>query len=189
MHIVALCGSPRKHGNTATLIDAILAGAAEAGATVTRYDLAHLDVRGCRACDACLKTAEATCVQQDDMSHILEALRTAGAWVLGTPVYYAHLSGYLKIAIDRMYSFWTTEGGWQLALPGTRRGAVVVVQADPEQETPTKVADYVASVIEWHNGQVVGRLAESSLGAPGDAAARPDLLARAKEIGRKLVTG
>jgi multimeric flavodoxin WrbA len=187
MHVVALCGSPRPRGNTATLIDAILEGAAEAGATTTRFDLAKLDVRGCRACDACLKTAEAKCVQQDDMTRILEALRTADAWVLGTPVYYAHLSGYLKTAIDRMYSLWTTEGGWQLGLSGTRRGAVVVVQADPEKETPAKVADYVASVIEWHNGQVVGRIAESSLGAPGDAAARPDLLARAREIGRKLV--
>jgi multimeric flavodoxin WrbA len=187
MHIVALCGSPRPRGNTATLIDAILEGAAGAGATTTRFDLAKLDVRGCRACDACLETAEAQCVQQDDMSRILEALRTADAWVLGTPVYYAHLSGYLKTAIDRMYSLWTTEGGWQLGLPGTRRGAVVVVQADPEKETPAKVADYVASVIEWHNGQVVGRIAESGLGAPGDAAARPDLLAKAKDIGRKLV--
>jgi len=64
-------------------------------------------------------------------------------WVLGTPVYYAHLSGYLKLAIDRMYSLWTTEGGWRLGLTGKRRGAVVVVQADAEEETPQKVADYL----------------------------------------------
>ena len=189
MEVVALCGSPRKNGNTATLIEAMLEGAKEAGANSTRFDLAHLEVRGCRACDQCLKSAATTCVQHDDMSRILEALRSADAWVLGTPVYYAQLSGYMKLAIDRMYSFWTTQGGWQLGLSGARRGAVIVVQADPEQETPSRVADYLASVIEWHNGIVVDRLAQSSLGAPGDAAAQPELLAKAKEIGRKLVHG
>ena len=189
MHIVALCGSPRPRGNTATLLEAMLDGAREAGADVTRFDLAALDVKGCRACEACLPSAEAKCVQRDDMSTILEALRTADAWVLGTPVYYSHLSGHLKLAIDRMYSFWTTEGGWKLGLTGKRRGAVVVVQADAEEETPRAVADYLVTMLEWHEAEVVGRLALSGLGGPGDAAARPELLAQAREIGTNLVRG
>jgi multimeric flavodoxin WrbA len=164
----------------------MLEGAKEAGAEVTRFDLAALDVKGCRHCDACLKSAEATCVQHDDMSRILEALRTADGWVLGTPVYYAELSGYLKLAIDRMYSFWTTEGGWVLGLTGKRRGAVIAVQADTEEATPAKVADYLASVVEWHNGELVGRIAASRLGGPSDAAGRPELLAEARAIGRRL---
>ena len=40
---------PRIHGNTAALIDAFTAGAEAAGHTITRFDLAALDIHGCRA--------------------------------------------------------------------------------------------------------------------------------------------
>ena len=46
--ILILNGSPRIHGNTAALIDAFTAGAEAAGHTVARFDLAALDIHGCR---------------------------------------------------------------------------------------------------------------------------------------------
>ena len=48
--ILILNGSPRIHGNTAALIDAFTAGAEAAGHTITRFDLAALDIHGCRGC-------------------------------------------------------------------------------------------------------------------------------------------
>lgn len=185
MNIVALCGSPRR-GNTDALLKALAEGAAEAGVEVTRFELAKLDIKPCRACRACLKTPEARCVQKDDMIQVLDALREADAWALATPVYFMDVSGPLKMAIDRFYSFFTEEGGWQLALPGERRGAVIVVQADPDQEVPDKVADYLELVLDYHKVKVVGRIAAPSLGDTGDAAGRPELLEEARELGREL---
>jgi multimeric flavodoxin WrbA len=185
MHIVALCGSPRR-GNTDALLRALTKGAAEAGATVTRFDLPKLDIKPCRACRACLKTPEAQCIQKDDMVQVLDALRGADAWVLAAPIYFWHVSGSMKLAIDRFFSFFTDQPEWRLALPGSRRGAVIVVQADPDQETPDRVAEYLASTLAYHNVEVIGRLAAPGLGGPGDAAARPELLAKAKEIGHRL---
>jgi multimeric flavodoxin WrbA len=185
MHIVALCGSPRR-GNTDALLKALTEGAAEAGAAVTRFDLPKLDIKPCRACRACLKTPEAQCVQKDDMAQVLDALRGAGAWVLATPVYFWHVSGSMKLAVDRFFSFFTDQPEWRLALPGARRGAVIVVQADADQETPDRIAEYLASTLAYHNAEVVGRLAVPGLGGPGDAAARPELLEEARELGRKL---
>jgi multimeric flavodoxin WrbA len=185
MHIVALCGSPRR-GNTDALLKALIEGAAEAGATVTRFDLPKLEIKPCRACRACLKTPEARCIQHDDMIQVLEALREADAWVLATPVYFWSVSGSMKLAIDRFFSFFTDQGGWQLALPGERRGAVLVVQADPDQETPDKVAGYLESVLEYHGAKVAGRLAAPGLGDVRDAAGKPELLEEARELGRRL---
>ncbi|HUU55430.1 MAG TPA: NAD(P)H-dependent oxidoreductase [Armatimonadota bacterium] len=189
MEIVAICGSPRPKGNTATLMEALLEGAREAGAKTTRFDPARMRIQDCNAGDECLVSPEAPCKLDDDMAEIYAALRRADAWVFGTPVYHAHVTGTLKRVIDRMYAFYTTESGeWQLGLEGRRCGAVIVVQADAEQETPRRVAEYLEQILRAYNVDVVGRIAESSLTGPTDAAGRPDLLARAKELGRELAS-
>jgi len=189
VEIVAICGSPRPEGNTATLLEALLEGAREEGAKTTRFDPTRMRIADCNAGDECLVSAEATCKIEDDMRDIYAALARAEAWVLGSPVYHANVTGALKTVIDRLYAFYTTEGGeWRLGLPGRRSGAVIVVQADPERETPQRVADYLEQVLRSYNVDPIGRIAEPSLSKPGDAAARPDLLARAKELGRELVS-
>ena len=51
--IVILTGSPRKHGNTAILAEA-LTEALEAGQNeVIRFDTAFMNIGGCRACGGC----------------------------------------------------------------------------------------------------------------------------------------
>ena len=144
-------------------------------------------IQDCNAGDECLVSAEATCTLDDDMAAIYAALLRSDAWVFGTPVYHANVTATLKRVIDRMYAFYTNEGGeWRLGLEGRRLGAVIVVQADAEQETPRRVAEYLEQILGAYNVDLVGRMAESSLGAPGDAAGRQDLLARAKELGREI---
>jgi multimeric flavodoxin WrbA len=189
MEVVAICGSPRKHGNTATLIEALLEGAREQGAKTTRFDAAALNIGDCDADGACLTSPEAECVLQDDMQDIYEALRRAEVWVFACPVYFWNVPASIKRVIDRLYAFYTREGGWQLGLEGNRRGAVIVVQADPDQETPTRVADYLSTVLGDLRVEVIGRIAEGNLGDPGDVAGKPDLLERARQLGRDLATG
>jgi len=189
VEVVAICGSPRENGNTATLIEALLEGAREAGAETTRFDPARMHILDCNAGDECLVSAEASCRIDDDMQHIYAALRRADAWVLGSPVYHAHITGTLKRVIDRLYAFYTNEGGeWRLGLEGRRRGAAIVVQADPEHETPRRVAEYLEQILRAYNADPVGCIAEPGLSGPGDAAARPELVARAKELGRELAS-
>jgi multimeric flavodoxin WrbA len=188
MEIVAICGSPRGSGNTATLLEAMLDGARERGATTTRFDAAKMRIGDCDADRTCLESAEAGCILQDDMQQIYAALRRAQAWIFAGPVYFWNVSAPLKRVIDRLYAFYTEEGGWRLGLPGKRRGAVIVVQADPGQDTPTRVADYLTTIMRDLNVEVVGAIAEGSLGHSGDAAKRPDLLARARELGKQLAS-
>jgi len=186
MEIVAICGSPRGGGNTATLVEAMLEGAREGGATTTRFDPTKMRIADCDADGMCLESAEAGCIVQDDMQQIYGALRRAEGWIFAAPVYFWNLAAPLKRVIDRCYAFYTREGGWRLGLEGRRRGAVIVVQADAEQETPKRIADYLVSVMRDLKVEVIGQIAAGSLGDPGDAAKRPDLLARARELGRKL---
>jgi multimeric flavodoxin WrbA len=188
VEVVAICGSPREQGNTATLIEALLDGARESGAETTRFDPANMIISDCTAGDECLVSADAACRLDDDMQHIYAALRRAHAWVLGTPVYHGHVTGTLKRVLDRFYAFYTTEGGeWRLGFTEQRCGAVIVVQADAEQETPRRVAEYLEQFLSAYNVTCVGRIAEPGLSKPEDGAAKPDLIARAAQLGRELV--
>jgi len=188
MEVVAICGSARLKGNTATLVEALLAGAREEGAKTTRFNLTTMKIGDCDADRMCLESAEAGCIQNDDMQQIYAALKRADAWVFAAPVYFWNVAASLKRVIDRLYAFYTEEGGWHLGLEGTRKGVVIVVQADGEQETPKRIAEYLASVLRDLKCGVIGQIAEGGIGDPGDAAKQPDLLGRASELGRKLAS-
>jgi multimeric flavodoxin WrbA len=186
MEVVAICGSARLKGNTATLVEALLEGAREAGAKTTRFDPATMNIGDCDGDRMWLESAEAGCIQDDDMQRIYAALKRADGWVFAGPVYFWNVSGSLKRVIDRLYAFYTEEGGWHLGLEGTRKGAVIVVQADEEQETPKRMAEYVASVMRDLRCEVIGRIAEGGIGDPGDAAKRAEVMERARQLGREL---
>jgi multimeric flavodoxin WrbA len=102
--VLALACSARKDGNTDTLLDWCLEAAQAEGADVVRFRLYDLDLRGCRACDACSK--DGNCIQQDDMHVLYPYLRSADSIVISAPVYAMGMPGVPKIMIDRCQPFW-----------------------------------------------------------------------------------
>lgn len=74
MQVLGIIGSPRIGGNTEVLVDEVLAGAKEAGASVERVILNKLDIKPCQACNSCYKTGH--CAQKDDMESLLEKMST-----------------------------------------------------------------------------------------------------------------
>ncbi len=101
-NIVVLSGSPRKGANTDKLAAAFIKGAETAGKRVALYRAADMEIGGCLGCGQCRDGG--VCIQKDDMPKILDALKTADALVLASPVYYFGVTAQLKLAIDRMYA-------------------------------------------------------------------------------------
>ena len=102
--VVGIAGSARRNGNSETLLDWCLDAARAAGAEVTKFRLCDLDLRGCRACDACFK--DGTCIQRDGMDQLYPHLREADSLVIAAPVYSMGMPGVPKIMIDRTQPFW-----------------------------------------------------------------------------------
>jgi multimeric flavodoxin WrbA len=100
--MLGIVGSPRRGGNTETLIDAILDGAAEADAEVDKVILDELDIRPCKGCFGCADTHH--CVQDDDMKMITAKMQQSSIWVLGTPIYWWGPSAQFKAYLDRWVS-------------------------------------------------------------------------------------
>lgn len=102
--IIVLNGSSRKNGNTSALVREFVRGAAQAGNTVTVFDLSNMQINGCKGCFGGGKNPDSPCVQKDDMEKIYPAYKEADVLVLASPLYYWTISGQLKTAFDRLFA-------------------------------------------------------------------------------------
>ena len=101
--IVVITGSPRENGNSSAMTNAFIQAAEAKGHTVTRFDAAHMSVKGCTGCGACLKTSNA-CSHDDDFKMIAPAIIEADVVVLTMPLYWFSFPGQLKKVIDKFHS-------------------------------------------------------------------------------------
>jgi multimeric flavodoxin WrbA len=102
MNIVGFNGSPHKTGNTAWTVDKILESAGEQGANTQIFNASELNIKPCKGCLACVKSG--ACAVSDDMRQIYEALKTADALVLGSPIYMGQMSAQAKAFTDRLFA-------------------------------------------------------------------------------------
>ena len=103
--ILVLSGSPRKGGNSDILCDQFIKGAEESGHLATKIYLKDCKIASCNACYACKKNG--ICVQNDDMTDILQQMIDADIIVLATPVYFYSMNGQMKTMIDRTLARYT----------------------------------------------------------------------------------
>jgi multimeric flavodoxin WrbA len=102
MKVVAICGSPRKQGNTALLIRTVLEPLAEAGADIELVELAGHAIRGCTACYICFHKKNGKCVLAKDLVNgCIAKMVAADAILLGSPTYFADVTSEMKALIDR----------------------------------------------------------------------------------------
>jgi multimeric flavodoxin WrbA len=102
MEVIAFCGSARRKGNTALLLNTVLEPLAEAGAKTELVELAGSEIRGCTACMVCFKEQDGTCaVKKDMLNECVDKMSRADAVILGSPTYFADVSAEMKALIDR----------------------------------------------------------------------------------------
>ncbi len=177
---MGISGSPRKGGNSETLLAAALEGVSEVGADRETVRLNELSYRGCQACGACLKRT-GRCAIRDDLDDVYLKLRESDIWILSSPIYYDTVSGQMKLFFDRLRPFVRRK------LPGRRAGLIIVTYEDVKRPDYARHAKVFADYLPWFgNFRPVEILCGERLGGPTAASRRPDLLRKAREAGRKL---
>lgn len=103
MKVVAFNGSARKDGNTAILLNTVLAELASAGFETELMQMAGKKVHGCTACMKCRETKDRRCSGLKDFGNeCIEAADAAYAIIIGSPVYFADVTAETKAFIDRL---------------------------------------------------------------------------------------
>ena len=102
MYALAVNGSPRKGGNTETLLKEVLGELDNEGWETELIKVGGTDIRGCLACGACFKEKNNQCSQiKDAFNEIYAKMLKADAMILGSPVYFAAVGADLKALIER----------------------------------------------------------------------------------------
>lgn len=184
MKILALTGSPRKGGNTETLVKAIIAGAESKGATVNYYDLSQLNISGCKACMYC--KSNDGCAVKDDMLPLLEQILTADAVILGSPVYMWQMSAQTKLFVDRLYALLNPDYTMKFK-PGLPL-VLAYTQGQPDINKFAGYFDATAKMFEFLKFKVVNTLVSGGCRDKKDAEKNQDVMSKAKETGEYLTT-
>jgi multimeric flavodoxin WrbA len=178
--VLGVVGSPRRGGNTETLVDEVLRGAQEAEAAVEKVILSRLQIGPCRACDSCRRTG--VCVQEDDMPGLLQQMQRSDVWVLGTPVYWWGPTAQFKAFLDRWYG---AEG--QLNAWAARRVVLVVPLGDTDARTARHTVGMLADSIDYLRAELFVTLVAPGVMERGEVREHPEYLTAAYQAGRDAV--
>ncbi len=102
--IAAVYASPRRNGNTATLLSMAIKGATDDGAVIDPIVLRDYQISPCLEIYGCKKEGE--CAIKDDFQQIRDRLLAADGIMIATPVFFYTVSAHLKIFMDRCQSLW-----------------------------------------------------------------------------------
>ena len=111
MKITTILGSPKKKGNTASILGVVEEELQSMGHDVDRINLSNKSIKGCLGCYKCQGTDDAAaCVQDDDAVIILGKMIASDAIIFSSPVYFWGVSAILKALIDRSFALSTKYG-------------------------------------------------------------------------------
>jgi len=181
--VLGFSGSPRRRGNTETLVDEVLRGAVEAGATGEKVILSECDIAPCDGCGACEASGE--CVHQDDMEALFDKMRHSQVWVLGTPVYWWGPSAQIKLFIDRWYAKVFLEE--DKAIFRGRRIVLVIPMGDGDAGTARHTVGMFTDALAYVEADLVATVLAPNVNDRGEVAGHADVMAAARQAGRQAV--
>jgi len=185
MNVIAFLGSPRKGGNTETLLSEAVKGA---GQEVRVFDLNSMNIAPCQNCGGCDDTGR--CIVEDDMQAVSEAIRGADRIILASPVFFMGLSAQTKAMVDRCQAFWCEKYLLGKSIPpGShgRKGLLLLVGGMKKDEgiqccQRTATAFFRTVSVPEH-----ATLSYTGVDEKGAIGRHPTALGDAFEAGRRLV--
>lgn len=183
MKVIGIVGSPRKNGNTNTLVQQVLEGAAEAGAETKTYILNEMDYRGCQGCNYC--KAHEKCKLEDDLAEVFEEIKAAEGIVFGSPIYFAQFTGQMRLFLDRCYSLVNPD--YSSRVPAGKKAVIVGAQGMPDPAAYAGVIEEFGGELNRFLGmEVKDTLVAAGYAAPGEVKENAELMEKAKNTGLNL---
>jgi len=185
MKVLALSGSPRKNGNSETLLAAFLKGVEAGGGRIELIRLCDLDIHPCIGCGGCDKTGN--CVVHDDMQLMYPKIFEASRLVLASPIYFYGITAQAKAFVDRCQALWARKrlvtGKDNHDSRPDRKGFLLSVSATHGERVfdgAILTARYAFDAMDMEYG---GELALKGFDCRGEVAQAPSALRLAEQTG------
>ena len=145
--VLILSSSPRRGGNSDTLCDEFLRGAADAGNDTEKIFLRDKNIGYCTGCGTCSLYGK-PCPQQDDAAEIVEKMVAADVIVMATPVYFYTMSAQMKTLIDRCCGRYTELKN--------KESRFIVTAAEDDRRKMLRTVDTFQGFLDCLDGPTVG---------------------------------
>ena len=98
--VLILCASPRKESNTMQVLEECAKSINKNGLKTEIISLRQMKIRSCIACGKCSEIHQ--CVLTDGLNDIIEKIKEADGFIIGSPVYFGTARGELMSALQRI---------------------------------------------------------------------------------------
>jgi multimeric flavodoxin WrbA len=186
--VLGIGGSPRKGGNSDSLLDMALKGAREEGAEIEKIILNELAIKPCQECGGCYETG--ACIIDDDMQIIYDKLAQVHGLIVASPIFFSGISAQLKAMIDRIQCHWIAK--YRLVkeitnLPEPREGVFISVRGQRGHAVFKAAAKPVKAFMATEGFHYLDELFCEAVDYKGAVQNQPEALTKACELGQKLV--
>jgi len=135
--VLGVSGSPRKDGNSDSLLKNIISGVAHENLPSETLNLTMIQFQGCIGCEKCRKDKVCTGLI-DGMSSIYNPIISSKGLILVSPTHNYNITSWMKAFIDRLYCFYNFGNdrprSWSSQLDGQGRKAVIAAICEQENE-------------------------------------------------------
>lgn len=188
--ILGISGSPRKNGNSDSLLRAVLDGAEQAGASTEALYLRDMVYSPCVGCERCRK--DQTCTRYvDDMTIQYAKILKATGLVLCSPAHNYNISALLKAFLDRMYCFYNFTNdrprGYSSQLAGQGRVAVIAgVSEQPDDFSMGATMEMMRLPLQAYGYEILHELPVRGIFDVGAVRKQQEVMECAAQYGRNL---
>jgi multimeric flavodoxin WrbA len=185
MKVIAILSSPSRNGNTAVLARKALDGARSAGADTEEIFLADYGIEFCKGCFGCMKKGK--CPIGDDFEPLRDKVYASDCIILASPSYGLQPNARMKnFWMDRMgmYTVYTASLAGKYYLGLSTAGGIGANKTAKSMALGMTFGIFGKGYASGYLGVLMGdkRFGMTTIDD------HPDALARAYELGKKLVS-
>jgi len=185
--ILAVVGSPRKKGNSVSLVKEALKAFPEDEFETDIIYLRDYKYSSCIGCEKCSESH--SCTIKDDMQKIYPQLEDADAVIFASPVYNYNITAWMKAFIDRLYCYYEFSDdrrSWKCRLGKDRPVMLIVVGEQEDIKSMGITMEAMRLPIEALEFDIVGELLVYGKFAAGVVKDDKKEMQRAQEMGIRL---
>lgn len=187
MKILGINASPRIGGNSDTLLDKALEGAASSGVVTMKISLEGLKIAPVCEREYDNITDPGLSVVNDDLNDLLRLILEADAIIIASPIYFGSLSAQAKIMIDRFQCVWLAKNVFGKEIfTDRKRGAFICVEATDRKDFFENAKFILKHFFATINVEYSAELWATGLDKKESLSNRPELLSEAFELGVSL---
>ena len=185
--VLAIAGSPRKGGNSDTLLESFIKGAKASGHDVEKLYAASLKIAPCDEGNGCHRMG--TCHIHDDMQDVYRKLLEADHLVMSSPTFFMGPPAQLKALIDRCQMLWARKYVLKEKLrkdEKERHAFILPTSGLDKKEAFIATRQIIKSLFYVLEYKFKGEVLVEGVDKKGDIERRKDALNEAYELGKAI---